>query len=82
MTDLLTVAEAARQLRRSPRYIRRLIGEGKLRGVRLGDRGHWLILHDSLRELVGFASEHRRSDAAREQRARQAGERLQFRPAP
>ncbi|MDM8008818.1 MAG: helix-turn-helix domain-containing protein [Phycisphaerae bacterium] len=59
--DMLTVAETARRLRRSPASVRRLIHSGRLRAVRLSERGHLLVYADSLCALLGVRRERQHS---------------------
>jgi excisionase family DNA binding protein len=50
MNDYLTVAEAARELRVTPRTIHRYMREGKLRAGQLSNR-RWLIPASEIRRL-------------------------------
>ena len=59
--DMLTVAETARRLSRSPAFVRRLIHSGRLRAIRLSERGHLLVYADSLCALLGVKRERQHS---------------------
>jgi len=59
--DMLTAAEAGKRLRRSPAFVRRLIHSGRLRAVRLSERGHLLVYADSLCALLGVRRERQHS---------------------
>lgn len=59
--DMLTVAETARRLSRSPAFVRRLIHYGKLRAVRLSEHGHLLVYADSLCALLKVKRERQHS---------------------
>jgi excisionase family DNA binding protein len=59
--ETLTVAKAAEALHKSPRYVRDLIAGGKLKAVRLSERGHWLVFADSIASLLGVRPERQHS---------------------
>ncbi|MDM8005440.1 MAG: helix-turn-helix domain-containing protein [Phycisphaerae bacterium] len=59
--DTMTVAEAAEAIRKSPRYVRGLIAEGRLKAVRLSERGHWLVFADSIAVLLGVKAQRQHS---------------------
>jgi hypothetical protein len=48
-------------LHKSPRFVRDLIADGKLKAVRLTERGHWLVFADSLSALLGVKPERHHS---------------------
>lgn len=50
MTDLITSADAARQLGYTVQHIRRLVRQGTLAGVKMGR--DWLVQQSSVQELV------------------------------
>ena len=52
--EVMTVREVAEQLRCSPRYVRGLIHNGKLKATRLVDGGRFLIFKDSVDRLLGI----------------------------
>ena len=51
MTGMVTAAEAARQVGRSPHHVRRLAADGKIRHVRVGERA-LLVDLDSLHAVL------------------------------
>ncbi len=75
--DTLTVAQAAKAIHRSPRYVRDLIRLGILRASRICDRGRWLVDESSLAQLVTHQEQSRQQVSARVQQelaeARAAG---------
>jgi len=59
--EMVTVAKAAEALHRTPRYVRRLIAQGRLKAVRFSERSHWLVFADSISALLGVKPERQRS---------------------
>jgi len=78
----MTVAQVAEAIHRSDRTVRGLIKSDKLRAFRLAGKGPYLILSDSVAELLGFEIERQQSVKHLSYRATQAGARLGFRSAP
>jgi len=64
--ETVTVAKAAEALHRTPRYVRRLIADGRLKAVRLTQRGHWLVYESSLSALLGVSDRSGRSEPAQQ----------------
>lgn len=46
------VATAARRLDCHPSTLKELVFRGELAAIRFGDRGHWRVSEDSLRQLL------------------------------
>ena len=59
--EMLTVAEVGKRLNRSPAFVRRLTHSGRLRAVRLSERGHLLVYADLLSDLLGIRRERQHS---------------------
>jgi excisionase family DNA binding protein len=51
--EFVSVGEVARRLAVAPRTVVRAVERGELRGVRLGERGHWRIAREDVRRLLG-----------------------------
>jgi excisionase family DNA binding protein len=50
--EFISVGEVARRLAVAPRTVVRAVERGELRGVRLGERGHWRIAREDVRRLL------------------------------
>jgi len=58
MNTVLTISEVAEQLRLSPGTVQKLLGEGRLRGVRTGPySGKWRISQMAVEEFLNGSSD-------------------------
>ena len=69
MRALMTVREVAEAIRYSPRQVRALIKQGKIKAYRLTPRGQWRIDASSVFLLAEFETERQHSDEYYQRRA-------------
>ena len=69
MRALMTVREVAEAIRYSPRRVRALISQGKIKAYRLTPRGQWRIDASSVSLLAEFETERQHSDRYYQRRA-------------
>jgi len=62
MREFMTVREVARAIKYSPRHVRALIQQGKIKAYRLTPRGQWRIDPSSVSLLAEFETERQHSD--------------------
>ncbi len=79
MPQLLTVQQVAEMLALTDRYVRQeLIGQGKLRAIRLKRHGPWRIYASSLDRLLDHPICREKSDGYYERRTADARRRLGY----
>ena len=69
MGPLLTVREVADLIRYSPRQVRTLISQGKIKAYRLTPHGQWRIDASSVSLLADFETDRQHSDEYYQRRA-------------
>ena len=76
----MTVREVAEAIRYSPRQVRALIKQGKIKAYRLTPHGQWRIDASSVSLLAEFETERQHSDEYYERRALAAMARVGLKP--
>ena len=69
MKTFMTVREVAEAIKYSPRHIRALISQGKIKAYRFTSRGQWRIDPESVSLLADFETDRQHSQEYYQQRA-------------
>ena len=74
----MTAAQTAKAIHKSPRFVRDLIADKKLKAVRITQRGHWLVFTDSLSALLGVKAPRQHSQEYYMKKDREILERMRI----